>query len=127
MLEGTLVIAGIALLAAALFVLLWFGMRELYLSVDEGGRQLEVHFRHHLLTRAVDFAQVKAVRLESPRRVALGYGLRYGVDSEWYINSDRHQFICSELERGQKLYIQCGDALELDSFVSRLERIIDLA
>ena len=38
LLEGTLVIAGIVLLAAALFVLLWFGMRELYLSVDEGGR-----------------------------------------------------------------------------------------
>ena len=128
MLEGTLVIAGIALLAAALFVLLWFEMREPYLSADVGGRQLEVHFRHHLLTHAVDFAQVKAVRLEFPRRVALGYGLHYNLrGGEWYINSDRHQFICSELERGQKLYIQCGDALELDSFVSRLERMMGLA
>ena len=127
-LEETLVVAGIMGLATALVALDWSGIQALYLSIDESGRQLEVHFRHHLLTRAVDFAQVKAVRLEFPRRVALGYGLHYDLrGGEWYINSDRKQFICFELERGQKLYIQCGNALELDSFVSRLERMMGLA
>ena len=124
-LEGTLVIAGIMIVAAAFIALLWSGMQALYLSIDEDAQRLEIHFRHRLLARTVRFAQVKALRLESPKRLALGYGLRYDLKGgEWFINSDTKEFLCFDLERNQKLYVQCGDTLELPALVARLERLL---
>lgn len=126
-LEGTLVIAGIMIVAAAFVALLWSGLQRLDLKIDEDAQQLEVSFRHHLLARTVRFAQVKALRLESPRRAAIGYGLRYDLGgSEWFINSDAKQFLCFDLERKQKLYVQCSDALELDGLILRLERVVGI-
>ena len=123
-LEETLWVSVLMALVIALIALLWSEIQTLYLTIDEDAQQLEVSFRHHLLNRTVRFAQVKAVCLESPRH-AIGYGLRYDLKgSEWYINSDAKQFLCFKLERGQKLYVQCGDALELPALVARLERLL---
>jgi hypothetical protein len=127
-LEETLWVCALMLLVIALIALLWSDIQTLYLTINEDSQRLEIHFRHALLARTVRFAQVKALRLESPNRAALGYGLRYDLrGGQWFINSDAKQFICFDLERGYKLYVQCGDALELDGLVSKLERMIGLS
>ena len=127
-LEETLWVSVLMALAILVIALLWSEIQTLYLTINEDFQRLEIHFRHHLLARTVRFAQVKTLRLESPNSAALGYGLRYDLrGGQWFINSDAKQFLCFDLERGQKLYVQCGDALELDGLVSKLERILKLS